>query len=147
MRNSSLRNDPDYRWKKTRRSWNSTLPVKSSKRTKQDAETDPLRRRYVQSVWLCQRCGKRKAVSCHEMASGGSRMMATRYKACWLALCESDPATGRVGCHPIVQAMELSQQLAIKKASDLERYDRELVLKIKHLAPSAVTEQEVDAWL
>lgn len=113
-----------------------------------NAATLPERKRFVASVWLCQCCGKRRARSCHEMAAGGSRGKALHSPSCWLALCESDPATGVVGCHPIVQGWprdcSLVQQLALKKYSDPERYDRAEVLRVKGWAESAVTEPEVD---
>lgn len=78
-------------------------------------------------------------------------MAALKHRACWLALCVCDPSTGQEGCHKIVQELPQSERLAVelalKKRSDPEHYDRELVLRVKRLGPEAVTEQEVDEVL
>lgn len=151
------------------RQWNSTLsanPAKGLKRTgfnrnsdkpaslarvngktrRVYAETSEQRAAFVASVWLCQCCGRRQATTCHEMTPGANRLKALYYRECQLALCDNDPVYGVLGCHPIVQYQPLSFQLWLKKTMDAEHYDRELVLRIKGWAMTAITEDEVDAW-
>lgn len=110
------------------------------------ADTKVQRAAYVAEVWLCQCCGRRQATSCHEMTPGANRLVALHYRECCLAMCDDDPLSGRLGCHPIVQYQPLSFQLWLKKTMDAEHYDRELVLRIKGWAMTAVTEDEVDEW-
>ena len=119
----------------------------SAKKRQEKRDTDAQRAKYVKSKWLCECCCKRQAVSCHEIASGGSRCVAVYARSCYLALCEDDPSTGRLGCHGIVQYWPLVKQLALKKSSDPKGYDRAEVLRIKRLGKNAITENEVDECL
>ena len=129
-----------------RRGHNSTLRAVSPKRKVVNDETRAARRRYVKSIWLCQCCMRREATDCHELTPGGSREAALHHRACWLAVCGADPATGHEGCHDFVQHAPLGLQLALKKRSDPDHYDRLKVLEIKRVAATAVTEEEVERW-
>jgi hypothetical protein len=120
---------------------------------KRKPPTEPAaRKKFRKGVWLCQCCGKRcdndkdgQRLECHEMASGGSRTAALEHPECLLMLCGVDVYRGLLGCHKVVQDWPLAKQLALKKWSDPLRYDRLLVLRVKRVAPTFVTEAEVDA--
>lgn len=127
-----------------RRGWNSTLRPISPKRQRTKRATDGPRADYVRKIWLCQVCGKRRAESCHEIASGGSRDAALWLPSCWLAVCEDDPRTGKLGCHGWIQHQPLVTQLAVKLWADPETFDLAEVLKVKRLGPKAVTLSEVE---
>lgn len=128
------------------------MAKKSASKKREEAETNPARKRFAASVWLCQCCGKRNGdrhpMAVHEIACGGSRTQSLKHPACWLYLCGDDPRTGHVGCHTIVQGWprrcSMVRQLALKKYSDPGRYDRVVVLRAKGLAVTAWTEAEVD---
>lgn len=123
---------------------------RSKKGPKRTPPKEPAaRRKFRKSVWLCQCCGKRpdgvgQRLECHEMTPGGSRAQALSHPECLLMLCGVDVGLGLVGCHKQVQGWPLDRQLALKKWSDPERYDRRLVLRVKGRAETAVTEEEVD---
>jgi hypothetical protein len=113
--------------------------------------TEPAaRRKFRKSVWICQCCGKRtdseeQRLECHEIPSGGSRTAALEHPECMLMLCGVNLKRGLLGCHKVVQDWPTDKQLALKKWSDPERYDRLLVLKVKRVSACYVTEDEVDA--
>ncbi|QDV78045.1 hypothetical protein [Botrimarina mediterranea] len=131
----------------------STMPPRSKPMNRRPPTEPAARKKFRKGVWLCQCCGKRfdrsdeggQSLECHEMASGGSRTAALEHPECLLMLCGVDLKRGLLGCHKVVQDWPLDKQLALKKWSDPERYDRLLVLKVKRVASTFVTEEEVDA--
>jgi hypothetical protein len=76
----------------------------------------------------------------HEIARGPSRAAALDRPAAILRLCNA--------CHEEVHAVPVpvACQLAIKKLSDPETYDRLEVNRLRHRAPESITEPEVQGW-
>jgi hypothetical protein len=82
----------------------------------------------------------------HEIARGAYRARAIKEPAAWLRVCEGTSG----GCHTRLGGCPVVIQLALKKKTDPEHYDRERVNQLRNRAPSAITEAEVDevaGWL
>lgn len=119
------------------------MPKVSKKTAKLKRETTPARRAYVQSVWLCQLCGKRQATDCHEIARGAHREAALKYRAAWLAVC-------RTPCHDDLDDYEkwpISKQCAAKLVADPEHFDLKVINQLRGRAETALTLADVAQWL
>lgn len=99
---------------------------------------DEYRRLYP---W-CQRSDcDRLATDVHEIARGPARNKAIEVRACLLHLCRAH--------HDDMDDYSqwpIARQLALKKYSDPEGYDRVAVNLIRGRAPEAITEEEVDRF-
>lgn len=86
----------------------------------------------------CQWC-QEMATQLHEISRGAAREASLGVRAALLNLCAA--------CHRIMDWLEVAGQLAIKKLSDPDGYDREVVNVLRGRARNAITESEVDAWV
>ena len=131
------------------------IQQRSEKFKKRAAEARPTRLALVARVGCCEVCGTnarrpRHSVSeqndlhCHEVLPGGLRQA-----------CLDVPSALIVACNHCNQGplhdkriWPLARQLALIKQQDPERYDRELVLRIRNPdAMKFVTEEDVDHWI
>jgi hypothetical protein len=85
--------------------------------------------------------------SVHEigLARGGTRDKALDQRCSLLVLCESNPATGRVGCHPVCQNWDEERELALLYLARPGDYDLKAHLMLtRPQAPKRITQKEVD---
>ena len=111
----------------------------TKQRQRERRQADPLRDVFRDQFPLCWIC-LRPATDIHEMTPGAARRRGYGERCTWIATCRA--------CHqeklqPFYAPFDLAGQLALKSRFDLGYYDREHVLDIKDLAPTAITEKEV----
>lgn len=118
----------------------------SKKRQERNAEAEPVRAALRELP--CDRCqNRRHRRSVHEIgwARGGKRAKALDQTCSLLVLCESNPATGKLGCHSIVQNWKEPKELALLMLSRPGTYDLKAHLELTSPnAPRRITQDEVD---
>ena len=111
----------------------------SKKRSAVNRKTKPARDEYRAEFWLCQWCNASQANDLHEISRGAGRNASLSERAAWLHLCSD--------CHRQMNWLPVAGQLAIKRLTDFEFYDRVKVNTLRGRAPESITESEVDLWV
>ena len=76
-----------------------------------------------------------KVLDVHEIARGAARKLAVVTPATWLVLCRVHH--DEVACWPV------TRQLALKKLRDAERFNLEIVNRLRHRSEWAITDNDV----
>lgn len=110
----------------------------SNKRQRRNRETKPARDAYrAENPW-CQWCCNADATELHEIARGPSRDKSLSERAAWLHLCRQ--------CHQVIALIPVDGQLAIKRISDPDGYDRVTVNRLRGREDEAINDDEVSTW-
>lgn len=117
----------------------SPLRRRSPKRRRLMESVHPVREEFLASQGFCWICGKRTVeLDCHEISRGSSREASLGERAAWLACCRL--------CHDELDdptVWPVTRQLAVKRISDTDYYDRPKVNGLRGRQPDAITEEEV----
>jgi len=112
----------------------------SLKRRQLIADTEDARNAFRMQHPRCMICGEPMS-DIHEMARGSLRSRAYKDRHTWLSLCRK--------CHDAVDdyaKWPLARQLNVKQHSDPEFYNLERFNEIRHRAPNAIDQSEVDRF-
>lgn len=94
------------------------------------------RSQFLEDCPTCAVCRMNAAEHVHEILAGSHRIVAYRYRSCWLGLCPE--------CHRRIQsAVSVAKQLAWKLLSDPVFFDRSEVCRLWGRADTAVTSDEI----
>lgn len=84
----------------------------STRKAAHKRAVDPVRRRFVENVGRCEKCGSMFENHCHEIASGAAKEACELHPGLWICLCNV--------CHDEVQGWPKARQMAFRFKRSLE---------------------------